>query len=122
EGMSAEGAKERQKLVNQLSLTKVEKFDYISGWGYGVSEGRIDEEILAALHGASNFDAYSDKKLYPMYGKLFEMEYAFIMKITSGYRHSVANLLKMHHDHALFDDTSAPTISTAFARASLNKT
>ncbi|GJR37371.1 hypothetical protein Tco_1213055 [Tanacetum coccineum] len=103
EKMSVDGAKERQDLVAQLS------------WGKGLSEGRTYEEILNALRGASNFVAYSDKKLYPMYDKLFEKEYPFIMKIASGYRHSVSDLLKVHPDPAPLGGVSAPTISDALA-------
>ncbi|GJR16164.1 hypothetical protein Tco_1089526 [Tanacetum coccineum] len=68
---------------------------------------------MAALYKAENFDPYSDKKLYPMYDKLFEKEYPYIEKIASGYRHSVADLLKVHPDPAPFGDTWAPTISKA---------
>nr|GFB57761.1 hypothetical protein [Tanacetum cinerariifolium] len=67
-----------------------------AGWGKGLSEGRTDKEIMAVLHKAENFDAYFDNKLYPMYDKLFENEYPYIEKITSGYRHSVVDLLKVH--------------------------
>ncbi|GKG21923.1 hypothetical protein Tco_0384518 [Tanacetum coccineum] len=117
--MSAEGAQERQKLVAQLSKTEVEKFDCLrkllpavvsrllkshkykksllepfnmaiqAGWGKGLSEGRTDKEIMAILHKAENFEAYSDKKLDPMYDKLFEKEYPYVEKIASGYRYSV---------------------------------
>nr|GEW03781.1 RNA-directed DNA polymerase, eukaryota, reverse transcriptase zinc-binding domain protein [Tanacetum cinerariifolium] len=47
------------------------------GWGKGLSEGCKDEEIIAVLHKAKDFDPYSDKKLYPMYDKLFEKEYPY---------------------------------------------
>ncbi|GKE75847.1 hypothetical protein Tco_1537888 [Tanacetum coccineum] len=115
EKMSVDGAKKRQNLVAQLSKAEVEKFDCIPGWGSGLSEGRTDEDILNALCGASNFDAYSDKKLYPMYDKLFKKEYPFIIKIANGYRHSVYDLLKVSPDPAPSDGTSVPTISTSLA-------
>ncbi|GJW31646.1 hypothetical protein Tco_0051678 [Tanacetum coccineum] len=145
EKMSADGAKKRQDLVAQLSKAEIEKFDCIHkllptvvsrlfqsheykqslvepfnmaiqvGWGKGLSEGRTEEEILNALRGASNFYAYSDKKLYPMYDKLFEKEYPFIMKIASGYRHSVSDLLKVHPDPAPVGGVSAQNISDALA-------
>ncbi|GKB00692.1 hypothetical protein Tco_0828685 [Tanacetum coccineum] len=57
ERMSAEGAVEQQKLVAQLSQAE-------AGWERGLSEGCTEEEILAALHAAKGFDAYSDKKPY----------------------------------------------------------
>nr|GEV13179.1 hypothetical protein [Tanacetum cinerariifolium] len=72
-------------------------------------------EVVTTCESAYNFDAYSYKKLYPMYDKLFEKEYHFIMKIASGYRHSVSDLLKVHHDPAPSGGTSAPTISTSLA-------
>ncbi|GJY49292.1 hypothetical protein Tco_0439248 [Tanacetum coccineum] len=55
---------------------------------------------MTVLHKAKNFDAYSDKKLYPMYDKLFEKEYPYIEKIASGYHHSVVDLLNVHPDPA----------------------
>ncbi|GKB52575.1 hypothetical protein Tco_0903328 [Tanacetum coccineum] len=116
--VSAEGAQERQRLVAQLSKTKVEKFDCIckllptvvsrllksheykksilepfnmaiqAGWGKGLSEGRTDKEIMAK-------------------------EYLYIENIASGYHHSVVDLVKVHPDPAPFEGTSAPTISQA---------
>ncbi|GJS56719.1 RNA-directed DNA polymerase, eukaryota, reverse transcriptase zinc-binding domain protein [Tanacetum coccineum] len=56
--------------------------------GKGLSLGCIDKEILA---------------------------YPFVAKIASGYRHSVADLLKFHPDPAPAGGSSAPTISTALA-------
>ncbi|GJW66734.1 hypothetical protein Tco_0121158 [Tanacetum coccineum] len=107
---STERVKEKQKVLVRLGQTKVEKFNCIrkllSIVGKGLSLGRTDEEILAVLKDTSNFDAYSNKKLYPMYNKLFEDEYPFVMKIASGYRHSVTDLLKVHPD-------PAPAISSA---------
>ncbi|GJW11475.1 hypothetical protein Tco_1577302 [Tanacetum coccineum] len=117
EKMSADGAKERQKLVDQLSQAGVEKFD--SGWSKGLSEERTEEEIITALRRVENFDAYFDKKLYPMYDKLSEKEYPYVMKIANGYRHSVAGLLKVHPDPALSSGTSAPTISKALDGSSI---
>ncbi|GKF37537.1 hypothetical protein Tco_0114295 [Tanacetum coccineum] len=55
------------------------------------------------------------KKLYPIYDKLFKVEYPFIVKISNGYGHSVADRLKVHPDPAPFGGIPAPTISTAFA-------
>ncbi|GJX53011.1 hypothetical protein Tco_0281380 [Tanacetum coccineum] len=90
-----------------------------AGWGKGLAEGRSEKEILAALHRAKTFDAYSDKKLYPMYHKLFEKEYPYIMKISSGYRHSVADHIKIHPNLAPSRGTPAPTISKALGGSSL---
>ncbi|GJS58252.1 hypothetical protein Tco_0653036 [Tanacetum coccineum] len=47
--------------------------------------------------------------------KLFEAEYPFVTKIASGYRHSMANLLKVHPDPTPTGGSSTPTISTALA-------
>ncbi|GJS99311.1 hypothetical protein Tco_0820481 [Tanacetum coccineum] len=141
ERMLAEGAKDREKLTAQLGQPEIDKFDYIrkllptvasrllksheykeslsepfnmaiqAGWGKGLSEGCTNKEIMAVLQEFENFDPYSDKKLYPMYDKLFEKEYPYIEKIASGYRHSVADLLKVHPDPAPSEGTSTPTIS-----------
>ncbi|GJZ45231.1 hypothetical protein Tco_0592827, partial [Tanacetum coccineum] len=81
----------------------------------GLSHGRTEEQILAALKDVHDFDAYSEKKLYPIYDKLFKVEYPFIVKISNGYGHSVADRLKVHPDPAPFGGMPAPTISTAFA-------
>ncbi|GKE19198.1 hypothetical protein Tco_1426775 [Tanacetum coccineum] len=90
------------------------------GWGRGLSEGRTEKEIIAVLSRVENFDAYFDRKLYPMYDKLFEKEYPFVMKIASGYHHTVANFLKIHPDPAPSGSLVAPTISSALVVASSN--
>ncbi|GKD06927.1 hypothetical protein Tco_1186612, partial [Tanacetum coccineum] len=77
------------------------------------------KEIMAILRKAESFDAYSDKKLYLIYDKLFEKEYPYVEKISSGYRHSVSDLLKVHPDPAPSEGTSAPTISKALGGSSL---
>ncbi|GKD86570.1 hypothetical protein Tco_1357724 [Tanacetum coccineum] len=84
-----------------------------AGWGKGLSVGQTDEEIIAILKDIEGFDAYSDRKLYPLYDKLFEVKYPFVARIANGYRHSLANLLKVHPDPALVGGSFAPTISTA---------
>ncbi|GKF48383.1 hypothetical protein Tco_0141634 [Tanacetum coccineum] len=119
---STERVKEKQKVLVRLGQTKVEKFDCIrkllsivARWGKGLSLGRTDEEILAVLKDTSNFDAYSNKKLYPMYNKLFKDKYPFVMKIANGYRHSVTDLLKVHPDPSPVEGSSAPAISSALA-------
>nr|GEV45814.1 hypothetical protein [Tanacetum cinerariifolium] len=75
EKMSAEGAKERHKLVAQLSQAE--------------------------------------------YEKLFKQKYPYVMKIASRYRHSVADLLKVHPDPTPSGGDSAPTISKALGGSSL---
>ncbi|GKF40889.1 hypothetical protein Tco_0124231 [Tanacetum coccineum] len=126
ERLLAEGIKDHEKLTVQLGQAKVEKFNCIrkllptvvrqllssheynkslsepfnmaiqAGWGRGLSEGCTDREILDLVHKAKDFDLNSDMKLYPMYDKLFEAEYPYIKKIASGYRHSVAELLRVY--------------------------
>ncbi|GKA25133.1 hypothetical protein Tco_0711166 [Tanacetum coccineum] len=86
-----------------------------AGWGKGLSQGQTDKQIFVALNEVQGFDSYSDMKLYPMYGKLFEAQYPFIAKIASGYLHSVTDMLKIHPDPAPSGSTPALTISTTFA-------
>ncbi|GJZ39998.1 hypothetical protein Tco_0586561 [Tanacetum coccineum] len=102
ERLLAEGAKDHERLTAQLAR-----------WGKGLSEGHTDKEIMDALYKAEKFDPYTDKKLYPMYDKMYEKEYPYIEKIASRYRHSMADLLKVHPDPTPSGDTSAPTISKA---------
>ncbi|GJT70695.1 hypothetical protein Tco_1029981 [Tanacetum coccineum] len=138
---STDWVKERQDLLVRLGQNEVEKFDCIckllptmvsrllqsheykkglsepfnmaiqAGWGKRLSHGQTDEQIFAALNEVQGFNSYSDMKLYPMYGKLFEAQYPFIAKISSGYHHSVTDLLKIHPDPAPSGSTPAPTIS-----------
>ncbi|GJT77594.1 hypothetical protein Tco_1044319 [Tanacetum coccineum] len=60
-------------------------------WGKGLAEGRTKKEILAGLHKAENFNAYSDKKIIPY----------------------------VHPDPAPSGRNSAPTISKALGGSSL---
>ncbi|GKA44136.1 hypothetical protein Tco_0736860 [Tanacetum coccineum] len=117
ERLLAEGVKDCDKLTVLLGQAEVEKFDSIQKLlltvGRGLSEGRTNKEILDLLHKAKDFDLSSDKKLYPMYDKLFETEYPYVKKIASGYRHSVAELLKVYLEPDPDKGTSAPTISKA---------
>ncbi|GJR39389.1 hypothetical protein Tco_1215073 [Tanacetum coccineum] len=100
----SEGNKEHEKLTTELSQAEIKRFDCIrkllptAGWGKGLSEGRTEAQIISALIRVENFDAYSDRKLNPMYDDLFKKEYPYVQKIASGFRHSVADLLKIHHD------------------------
>ncbi|GKC82971.1 hypothetical protein Tco_1138688 [Tanacetum coccineum] len=65
------------------SLSKPFNMAIQAGWRRGLSEGRTEEQILVALHVAEGFDAYSDKKLYPMYDKLFEKYSAAPVTLTA---------------------------------------
>ncbi|GJT17872.1 hypothetical protein Tco_0876578 [Tanacetum coccineum] len=105
ERMLAEGAKDHEKLTAQLGHAKIENFDCI--------RKLLPTVIMAILHEVENFDPFSDKKLYPMYDKLFEKKYPYVEKISKGYRHSVADLLKVHPDLIPSTGTSTPTISKA---------
>ncbi|GJW76373.1 hypothetical protein Tco_0138055 [Tanacetum coccineum] len=80
-------------------------------WGEGLSEGLKDEEIMDVLRKDEGFNPYSDKKLYPLYDKLFKKEYPYVEKIANGYHHSVANLMKVHPNPTPSKDTSTPTVS-----------
>ncbi|GKA44138.1 hypothetical protein Tco_0736862 [Tanacetum coccineum] len=117
ERLLAEGVKDREKLTVPLGQVEVKKFDCIQKLlptvGRGLSEGRTDKEILDLVHKAKDFDLFFDSKLYPMYDKLFEMEYPYVKKIASGYLYSVAALLKVHLYLALTEGTFALTISKA---------
>ncbi|GKB70907.1 hypothetical protein Tco_0932319, partial [Tanacetum coccineum] len=99
-------------------LSEPFNMDIQAGWGKGLSEGRTDKEIMVVLHEVENFDPYSDKKLYPMYDKLFKKEYPYVQKIARGYRHSVDDLLKVYPDPAPFEGTSTPTTSKVLGGSS----
>ncbi|GJU61262.1 hypothetical protein Tco_1243097 [Tanacetum coccineum] len=90
-----------------------------AGWNKGLAEGHFEEEIVASLHRAKDFVAYSDKKLYPKYDKLFKKEYPYIMKIASGYHHSMADLLKVHPDPAPFGAMRSDAPPLAYSLRSL---
>ncbi|GJV62787.1 hypothetical protein Tco_1473615 [Tanacetum coccineum] len=141
ERVSTDRARDHQKLVAQLSQAEVKKFDCIRKLlPTMVSRHLQNHEYKKSLltwpsrpdeargwpRGAprkrslpKNFDAYYDKKLYPMNDKLFEKEYPYIMKISSGYRHSVADHIKIHPNLAPSGETPAPTISKALGGSSL---
>ncbi|GJY55269.1 ribonuclease H-like domain-containing protein [Tanacetum coccineum] len=89
--MLAEGAKDHEKLTAQLGHAKIENFDCI-------------QKLLPTV-------------LYPMYDKLFEKKYPYVEKISRGYRHSVADLLKVHPDLIPSTGTSTPTISKALGES-----
>nr|GEU57959.1 hypothetical protein [Tanacetum cinerariifolium] len=64
-----------------------------AGWAKGLAEGHSKEDVMTALLRLENFDAYSIRRMYVEYDKLFEKQYTFIEKISRGFRHSVAELL-----------------------------
>ncbi|GKE51601.1 hypothetical protein Tco_1486757, partial [Tanacetum coccineum] len=88
-------------------------------WARDWPRGAPKKRSLLPYIGLKFYDAYSDKKLYPMYDKLFEKEYPYIMMIASGYRHYVADLLKVHPDPAPSGRNSAPAISKELGGSSL---
>ncbi|GJS73148.1 hypothetical protein Tco_0705989 [Tanacetum coccineum] len=89
-----------------------------AGWGKGLSEGCTDEEIMVALSWVEEFDAYLiNGSSIRMYDKLFEKQYPYVQKIARGYRHSVADLLKVYLDPAPSQGTSNPNTSKAFGRS-----
>ncbi|GJX44240.1 hypothetical protein Tco_0260916 [Tanacetum coccineum] len=98
EGISAERAEEKEKLVTQLGRTEMKKFDCVRKLlpTVGLAEERSKNDIMDALLRFEDFEPYSDKKLYSMYDKLFKMQYPYIENIARGFRHSVAELLKVH--------------------------
>ncbi|GJW55937.1 hypothetical protein Tco_0100022 [Tanacetum coccineum] len=124
ERASADGASDREKLSHEYKQSLSEPFNMAiqAGWSKGLSEGSSEEDIIVALHRDKNFDAYFDKNLYPMYDKLFEKEYPYVMEIASGFHHSVTNLLKVYHDPDPFGDPSALTISQALGKSSAPST
>ncbi|GKF13017.1 hypothetical protein Tco_0050943, partial [Tanacetum coccineum] len=97
ERMLTEGAKDHEKLTAQLGHAKIENFDCI-------------QKLLPTV---VSRNLNSHKKLYPMYDKLFEKKYPYVEKISRCYRHSVADLLKVHPDLIPSIGTSTPTISKA---------
>nr|GEV93552.1 hypothetical protein [Tanacetum cinerariifolium] len=70
ERISAERAQEKEKLVTQLSRTKMEKFDCIRKLLPTVE--RSEEDLTELMSEIENFDAYADKKMYVEYDKMFE--------------------------------------------------
>ncbi|GJY49225.1 hypothetical protein Tco_0439181 [Tanacetum coccineum] len=88
----------------------VAKKDYALAAAEQVStEGAQERQKLVAQLSKTEVE----KKLYPMYDKLFEKECPYFEKIASGYRHSVVDLLKVHLDPAHSEGTLTPTISKA---------
>nr|GFA98555.1 hypothetical protein [Tanacetum cinerariifolium] len=72
-----------------------------ASWAKGLAEGHFKEDNMNALYRVEGFDAYSDKKIYVEFDKLFEKKYPYVEKIASGFRHSVADLLKVYPALAL---------------------
>ncbi|GJY71598.1 hypothetical protein Tco_0475301, partial [Tanacetum coccineum] len=121
-----EWTKERQDLLVRLGQIKVEKFNYIykllpmmiscmlqihdykkslsefnmdihTQWGKGLSVDKTDKEIL-------------------------EKEYPFVTKVAKGYRHFVAELMKVHPGPAPVATSSAPTGSASLVGAVVSST
>nr|GEX90006.1 hypothetical protein [Tanacetum cinerariifolium] len=108
---SALCVKERQDLLVRLGQTKFKKFDCIHKLLSTVVRRLLqNHEYKQILKKTGGFDAYSDRKLYPKYDKIFETRYLFVAK---GYRYSVVNLLKIHLELAMVTSSSTLTISGA---------
>nr|GEX21587.1 hypothetical protein [Tanacetum cinerariifolium] len=83
ERLNVERAQEKEKLVTQLSKTKMEKFDCIHKLLLTVverllqshDEERSEEDLLALMSRMEGFDVYADKKMRVEYDKLFEKKY-----------------------------------------------
>nr|GEU86910.1 hypothetical protein [Tanacetum cinerariifolium] len=128
ERISAERDQEKEKLVTQLSRTKMEKFDCIhkllptmverlfqsqtykqslseplnlaiqARWGKCLTEERYEEDLIELMSRMENFDACVDKKMYVEYDNLFEKRYLYVKKISYGFCHAVSDLLKLYPD------------------------
>nr|GFB76575.1 hypothetical protein [Tanacetum cinerariifolium] len=128
ERINAERAQEKEKLVAQLSKTKMEKFNCIrkllptvvsrlfqrheykqslskpfnlaiqAGWTNGLVEERFEEDLSELMSIMEGFDAYAEKKMYVEYDKLFEKRYLFVEKISHDFRHTVSDLLNVYPD------------------------
>nr|GFC81756.1 hypothetical protein [Tanacetum cinerariifolium] len=111
ERLNAERAQEKEKLVTQLSKTKMVKFECIPGWGKGLNEERSGEDLLALMSRMEGFDVYADKKMRVEYDKLFEKKYPYVEKIS--------NLLRVYLDSPPFGQappnrpSSGPVASTS---------
>ncbi|GJX46751.1 hypothetical protein Tco_0271941 [Tanacetum coccineum] len=77
ERINAERAQEKEKLV-------------------AVDRGASKEDLLDLMSRMEDFDAYADKKMRVEYDKLFEKRYPFVERIFNGFRHSMADLLKIY--------------------------
>nr|GEX68934.1 hypothetical protein [Tanacetum cinerariifolium] len=126
--LNAERAQDREKLVTQLSKTKMEKFHCVckllpivverllqsheykqslfkpfnlaiqARWGKGLGEERSEEDLLELMSKMKNFDVYADKKMCVEYDKLFEKRYPYVENISRGFCHPVFDLLKVYPD------------------------
>ncbi|GJY52099.1 hypothetical protein Tco_0442946 [Tanacetum coccineum] len=128
EQINAERAQEKENLVSQLGKAEMENFDLIrkllptvverffqsheynqslsepfnlaiqAGWGKGLDEERFEGDLVELMGRMEGFDAYADTKMKVKYDKLFEKRYPYVEKISRGFRHSVADLLKVYPD------------------------
>ncbi|GKA99303.1 hypothetical protein Tco_0827240 [Tanacetum coccineum] len=78
------------------SLSKPFNLAIQTGWAKGLTDERSEEDLLDLMSRMEGFDAYADKKMYVEYDKLSEKRYPFVMRISSGFRHSVTDLLKVY--------------------------
>nr|GEV56641.1 hypothetical protein [Tanacetum cinerariifolium] len=90
--LNAERAQEREKLVAQLSITEMEKFNCVR---------KLLPTVVKRLlqsHKMENFEVYADKKMRVEYDKLFENRYPYVEKISRSFRHPIFDLLKVYPD------------------------
>ncbi|GJZ89998.1 hypothetical protein Tco_0661925 [Tanacetum coccineum] len=131
ERINVERAQEKEKLVAQLSQTEMEKFDCIRKLLPTVVsrlfqsheyKHSLSKPFNLAIHARmENFDAYADKKMYVEYDKLFEKRYPYVEKISSGFRHIVADLLKVYPEPPPSGQALSTTVGAA-AKPSSRKT
>ncbi|GJX35973.1 hypothetical protein Tco_0247530 [Tanacetum coccineum] len=65
--INAEMAQEKEKLVAQLSKTKMEKFDCIpiqAGWAKRLAKERSKEDLLELMSSLEDFDVYVDIRIF----------------------------------------------------------
>ncbi|GJW19946.1 hypothetical protein Tco_0027382 [Tanacetum coccineum] len=119
ERLLAEGARERERLTVQLGQAEIKKFECIRKLlptvvGRFMKSHEYKESLSGPLTWLFKLDGV--KKLYPMYDKLFEKQYSYVQKIARGYRHLMADLLKVYPDPAPSQGTSNLNTSKAFGR------
>nr|GEW68177.1 hypothetical protein [Tanacetum cinerariifolium] len=99
ERINAERAQEKEKLVAQLRKTEMEKFDCIRKLlptvAKGLAEERSEEDLSELMSRMEGFDAYSDKKMFVEYDKLFEKRYPFVENISRCFCHTVSDSLNI---------------------------
>ncbi|GKE22217.1 hypothetical protein Tco_1433729 [Tanacetum coccineum] len=98
EWINAERAQEKEKLSHEYKQSLSKPFNLVIqvGWAKGLIEERSKEDLLYLMSRMEGFDAYADKKMRVEYDKLFEKRYPFVERISNGFRHSMADLLKIY--------------------------